>query len=103
MSGEEQSCNKMLRYCKHDVTLLERLYIKLLPFMRNHPNISVYTDDLNPQCNVCGSDKIRKDGKTRLSAGIYQTYQCNKCGKWFRGRDNLLTKQKRKTLTSNIL
>lgn len=51
MAGDESALERMARYCRHDVEITERLYVRLRPYMKNHPNIAE-TDSANcPRCN----------------------------------------------------
>lgn len=88
----------MKRYNKQDVTLIERLYIKLLPWISQHPNYNVYNDDGVTVCINCGSLKIQRRGLYRTRAGTYQRFCCNICGKWMRGRFTQLSSETKETM-----
>jgi hypothetical protein len=83
MAGKEQAWKKMERYNKNDVVLLEKVYRRLLPWVKNHPNRVIY-DDVKG-CPRCGSKKFQRRGVARSLAVTYRRYQCNKCGGWFKG------------------
>lgn len=102
MVGKKQSWTKMVRYNKHDVKLLEELYLTIRPFIRKHPNMALYVDDEHLQCPNCRGSHFRREGHAYLSAGKYHRYQCKDCGKWVRGSKNLLTKEKRKNLGKQV-
>lgn len=94
-NGEEKAIDKMVRYCKGDIKLLEKIYNTLRPYMKNHPNVA----DVNSKnCPKCNSHKVVKH-KTRLSAtGVRkQQYQCGGCGSYFTDR----TQEKEKPQTVN--
>lgn len=85
MSGEMESWNLMKKYNKQDVVLLEEVYMKLRPFMTNHPNLNIY-DENQDSCPSCRSEVQRRGfGYTQL--GSYQRYKCKNptCGAWSRG------------------
>ena len=42
-AGVKKDWATMLRYNKHDVKIQELVYLKLRPFMNNHPNFGLYT------------------------------------------------------------
>lgn len=84
MHGDLQAWGKMVTYCKQDVALLEKLYIKLRPFMSGHPNINAYGGSLEIACDKCGSKRIQKRGWRILVASKYRKYQCQDCGAWMR-------------------
>lgn len=89
MAGNKEAWNKMVNYCKHDVLLTEKVYLKLRPYMTNHPNLNVYSNTDDCQCNKCGSKNIKKEGFSYTAAGKYQQYSCKDCKGWFRGKKNL--------------
>jgi hypothetical protein len=44
LAQDKKAWNKMKRYCAQDVRLLEAVYLKLLPWITNHPNMAVLAD-----------------------------------------------------------
>lgn len=98
MEGDPKSWAEMEKYNKQDVVLLEKAYDILKPWVKNHPNVALYNEYPMPVCPVCESERVAKRGTSRLTAGIYQRYQCGDCGHWSRGSTNLLTPAKRKAM-----
>lgn len=45
---------------------------------------------------VCGSEKFKKAGFKRTKQSAYQQYACAKCGKYFSGKKNLISKEVRR-------
>lgn len=91
---------EMEKYNKRDVKATEELYLKLRPWIDNHPNLGVYSDTDTPICPKCGSDDLLSNGR-RFSAkqqGSYTRYQCQNCGGWARGKTMLLPLGKRRSL-----
>jgi predicted RNA-binding Zn-ribbon protein involved in translation (DUF1610 family) len=84
MAGDPVAWKKMERYNKQDVVLLEKVYDKLLPWIKSHPNHNLY-GDLEHCCPSCGSDKLHRRGVARSIGGVYQRYQCTNCGSWSQG------------------
>jgi DNA polymerase elongation subunit (family B) len=82
LAGDERAWRRMKRYNAQDVTLLERVYRRLLPWIKNHPNHGTYTGIAS--CPNCGSTKIQRRGSARATTRTYQRFQCQKCGKWCR-------------------
>jgi DNA-directed RNA polymerase subunit RPC12/RpoP len=81
LKGDKTAVEEMVVYNKEDVRLLEDLYLKLLPYIKSHPNIS---DPDTNNCPKCNSTKIVKDGvRLRASGARYQSYKCNDCGSNF--------------------
>jgi hypothetical protein len=94
MEGDLKAWDKMVRYCKNDIILLEKIYLKLRPYMETHPNINIYADNDSPKCPKCGSDNVKKEGFYYTNVSKYQRYSCVECKGWFRGRQNLRKKSK---------
>lgn len=89
MDGCPKAWKLMERYNKRDVTILESLYEKLLPWIDTHPHHALYLDDDAPICRNCGSDRIIKEGYAYTNLGKYQQYSCKTCGRWGRGKRGL--------------
>lgn len=90
MDGDQSAWNKMLRYNKHDVRLLEELYLSIRPYMKKHPNVSILRGD-NINCPVCGSSEKVLSGKQRSLSGMIQRYQCKSCNHYYRSSYRLKT------------
>lgn len=90
MAGEKVSWDRMVKYNIQDVLLLERVYLRLRPFMANHPNLNLITPDKAKKtgehlCGSCQSSDTVKRGFAITKAGRYQRWQCNNCGSWSSG------------------
>lgn len=84
MAGDTSAWSRMKKYNAHDVILLEKLYLKLRPWMANHPNLNLYSKgDLCPKCGGPG-DKIQSRGIHRAVTRLYQRYQCQTCKGWLK-------------------
>lgn len=92
---------EMKKYNVVDTIATEKVYLKMLPWIGNHPNVSVYSESVVPACPKCGSDKVQCRGRSYTQSGVYQRYACTACGGWSRGKQILNTQQKRKTLLAN--
>ena len=86
MAGDEAAWRTMERYNKRDVILLEKLYKRLLPWIEQHPNMALYTDDSRLVCTNCGSRRVQREDVQPTLTLVYQRYQCQACGKWMRSR-----------------
>ena len=82
MDGKAEAWAKMEEYNRGDVTLLEKLYYRLLPWIPGHPSVSTFRDV--ECCPKCGSDHFQKRGFAVAITRTYQRYQCKACGSWFR-------------------
>jgi hypothetical protein len=84
MKGDKAAWEKMREYNIGDVIEMEKLYLKLLPWIKGHPNPALFSAD-KEMCPACGSHEYQHRGYARTGAYIYKRYQCKGCGKWFRG------------------
>jgi hypothetical protein len=77
----------MLKYNKKDVVILEEVYLKLRPWIKNHPNMGNLAGDMDV-CANCGSEDITliPDKYYHTSVGKYPLFRCNKCNAISRGR-----------------
>jgi predicted RNA-binding Zn-ribbon protein involved in translation (DUF1610 family) len=73
----------MEKYNRNDVSMLEQLYIKLLPWIKSHPNRSVYSGKFC--CPNCGGKRLHHRGTAVSLTSRYERMQCSDCGKWSRG------------------
>lgn len=82
MAGCEKAQKRMARYCMGDVRLQEKMYLRLLPYIKNHP----YLGNTNRGCcGACGSKRMILRGFRRTKANKIQRLQCNDCGSWQSG------------------
>lgn len=80
-NGDKKSWKIMEKYNNQDVKVLEQLYLTMLPYMDNHPNIGLLKGELEA-CPNCGSFKIQKRGFLFTRASKSQRIQCMNCGSW---------------------
>jgi hypothetical protein len=82
INGDKASWNKMVKYNKQDVLLLEKVYMRLRPWMNSHPNLAL----TNPKakCGKCGSAHIQWRGTAVTTTRSYARFQCQDCGGWGR-------------------
>lgn len=88
MHNNPESWKTMQEYNIQDVVLLERLYLRLLPWIKNHPNMALYTDGTEVVCITCGGKHINRRGFQTTNASRFQRFRCMDCGTWMRGRLN---------------
>lgn len=89
LAGSKTAWKTMKKYNKQDITTLEDLYLKLLPWMQNHPNIANIIGS-EEACPKCGSKNIHYRGYARTNVCTYHRIQCQDCGGW--GRERLSDK-----------
>lgn len=96
LAGNPKAWAEMEKYNKYDVLSLEELYNKLIPW-DNSVNFNIYSDSLTNTCK-CGRGRIVRNGSFYTDSGKFQRFRCSGCGAETRGRDNLLSKEKRVSL-----
>ena len=84
MEGNPKAWKHMKKYNKYDVIVLEELYLKLRPWISNHPNVAALDEII--ACPKCKSKKLRKKMKRHMAnTGWKQQYQCMDCGGYVTG------------------
>jgi DNA-directed RNA polymerase subunit RPC12/RpoP len=70
----------MEKYNKGDVIILEKVYIKLRPWIPSHPNLNVYHQDDTYKCVSCASTNIVEDKFFYTNRNKFKTFRCKDCG-----------------------
>lgn len=83
LNGDEKAWKLLERYNKNDVTLLENVYKRILPWVKNHPNRALYNGV--EACPRCGSKSFQSRGTSVAITATYRRFQCQDCFGWFRG------------------
>jgi hypothetical protein len=81
LQGDKKAWKLMKQYNNQDVELLTQLYNKLLPWVKNHPNLGDI-DQINQICPKCASPNLIDEGTHARRAGRVQSYSCGDCGGW---------------------
>ena len=85
INGEQKAWATMKKYNIQDVQLTEKLYNKVRPWIKNHPNVALHQDD-SDACPVCASDDFKKSKNYIVTKSLkYPLFQCQDCNSWFRG------------------
>ena len=86
--GNKEYLDKMFNYCKRDVApLLEDVYLKLLPWMKSHPNLNLFTIHDDDVCPKCESTDLQWNGSTyKTPEGLWDGFRCGACGAIGRGK-----------------
>jgi len=106
MQGDVEAFELMKTYNRGDIPTLRELYLKIRPYIPNHPNVSLYygggTDVM--RCGVCGGThltKLERPAFTNLSS--YDSYRCDDCGTVRRTNTTNITSEERKLFTRTIV
>jgi len=83
LKQNDEAWDEMREYNIQDILSLEALYLKLLPYISNHPNVGRHEHS----CPSCGSIDIQRRGIYRPKSGLeYARYRCNSCGSWSKSK-----------------
>ena len=87
LKGDQESLDYMLKYNKMDVAILEEVYLRLRPWIKNHPNVGNLNDE-RCACAYCGSLHVEviPNQFYYTSVGKYNLYRCEECNGISRGR-----------------
>jgi len=88
MNKDKEAWDMMKEYNIQDVALLEKVYKRMLAWVKNHPNYNAFTEDR--VCPNCGGSSLHKRGFQSNSTHKYQRYICNSCKTWSRGNKSLI-------------
>jgi predicted RNA-binding Zn-ribbon protein involved in translation (DUF1610 family) len=103
LKQNDEAWAEMGEYNIQDVTTLEEVYLKMRPFMRNHPNVAVKGEEGGHVCPKCGGVHLQRRGFYNTNVGKYQRYQCMSCKGWSRTRFTELPKEAGRSLLTNAL
>lgn len=81
--GESVALKQMEKYNRQDVRLLEEVFEKMRPYVKNLPRL---VDGTGFMCPNCGSYDLQRRGVYRTKASNFQKYQCNECKRYCRER-----------------
>ena len=81
MNGDKKAWKVMEEYNIQDVVLLEKLYKRLLPWIKQPINQSLMKKDREGfVCPTCSKPHLISKGFRYTTTGAYQRYQCKACG-----------------------
>lgn len=81
LNGSRKAVEEMVKYNKQDVLLLEKVFLKLQPYIITHVNRQLFS---GKGCPRCGSKHVQSRGLHHAISRVYRRFQCMKCGGWFR-------------------
>jgi len=77
LKGRVDAVEKMVKYNKQDVIILQKVYERFLPYINN--------DVVRGKECACGSTHTQRAGWKITKTFKYPRYHCQKCGSWFSG------------------
>lgn len=96
LKGDPLAIKCMREYNVMDVVSLQELYDLIAPWSSTLPVFEMYNEEIN-------LDNWIEDGYTYSNLGKYQRYKHKVTGQYRRGRVNLLSKEDKANLLSNIV
>lgn len=96
LKGSAKAWKLLKEYNNQDIVLLHGIYLKMLPFIKNHPNLGdiVQADGVCPKC----LGDVRPYGSSARRNGRVVAYKCNQCG----GRCNEATLNRKGRLVNAV-
>lgn len=85
INGDLDAWARMKKYNKHDVRILEQLYLRLRPWIDGHPNIAMLDGNMD-SCPKCGADAMSRQGFKFNRTTTVQQWKCRACGGWASSR-----------------
>ena len=79
IDGDEKAWATMKRYNVQDVRLTERVYERLLPWIKGHPHPGLYGGDALG-CPNCGGSNMEPNGTATTGTTNYGRLRCADCG-----------------------
>jgi len=101
LKGDKESLIRMSLYCDQDILVTEKVFFKLLPWIKDL-NLGLYKLDDEVKCPACGSIKLVDAGFHYTSISKYQSYRCEDCGHISRDRNSVLTKDENKNIIVSV-
>ena len=82
LKKDKIAMEKMIKYCKKDVILLEQVFKALSNHIEPKTHYGVIFGHHKGSCPECGSDDLRIKDRRALTSGIIKLiFKCNTCGK----------------------
>lgn len=83
LDSDKTSMEKMVKYCKKDVVLLEKVFTKLKGFVEPKFHYGVLFGQDRNSCPECGSDELVKVNSRTTATGLKKIqYKCNTCNRY---------------------
>lgn len=89
------------KYNWRDVVATEKLYLRLRPWIKSHPNLAAYEPGHGPRCPKCKSHRIQWRGYEVTQQSRFRRMQCTDCGGWSREKQTTIEKTARAQLLAN--
>jgi len=82
LNNDQKAMNQMVKYCKKDVLLLEKVHNKMKNYVKHKTHVAIVEGQTKLDCPECSSTNTRFNGNRVSAAGIKsKKLQCQNCGK----------------------
>ncbi len=98
MNDDPEAWVRMEAYNRNDVVLLEAVYARMRPWVRQHPVTALYDEPGLSVCPRCGSGHMQRRGFAYTAMNKYARYQCQSCRGWMRDAISELPKEDRQNV-----
>ena len=102
MNNDPDAWRDMETYNRGDVLLLEDVYVRMRPWVKQHPNLATHLEPGVPMCIACGSTKLQRRGYYRTDVNKYQRLTCLDCGAWMRDAISEFNREDRASLLRRV-
>jgi hypothetical protein len=99
--GEKKALDEMLEYNEGDVLALEDLYVRLRPWLPNHPNLGLFVEGKDGCCGRCLSKNLEYAGQYSTNVNLFKSFRCLDCGSIVRSRVTDTPRTKKPNLLIN--
>ena len=88
LNKDPKAMDDMIKYCKKDVVLLEKVHKELAKHMEAKTHYGVVFGAHRGSCPECGSDDLVRQRERVMASGLRKIqYQCKTCGKYTQKTD----------------
>jgi len=102
VNGDQEALDYIEEYNMGDVVILEKVYLKLRPWIKNHPNLALHMENEEETCPYCGSTNLADTGTfTYTNVSKFSNVRCIDCNSIARRRTSDYPKTKRKNLITS--
>lgn len=95
IKGDQQALLDMETYNREDVMALERNYLRIRGWSKDHPNVNLLDDSGVTRCPNCGSEELVWEGYKTTKVSRYKAYTCSHCGHTGHSRYSDMKKEER--------
>lgn len=81
LENDKKTIDKMVKYCKKDVNLLEGVFLKIKDHLEPVVNMSLFATGKKGSCRFCGMDTLIGNGRRIRKSHIEKRLLCTNCGR----------------------